>query len=111
MRQAVSSKGIKGQCYKLFTAVSYKFSQLARVFASGKPLKPSLFCLRARPGAYPTRVEHLKGVSLGKALALSANTKLSWKGLRGTNTLASLQKLVTYYHIKFYNIGPRLKDV
>jgi hypothetical protein len=29
----------------------------------------------ARPGAYP-RVKHLRGASLGKALALPANTRL-----------------------------------
>ncbi len=33
-----------------------------------------------RPGALP-RVEHLKGVSLGKASALIANIRLGWKGL------------------------------
>jgi predicted small integral membrane protein len=43
--------------------------------------------LWARPGAYP-RVEHLKGPSLRLALALSANIRLGWKGLSGTNTLA-----------------------
>jgi hypothetical protein len=48
---------------KLFTAVSYNFSQLAEVFVPGKPFHPSvMFCVR--PGAYP-RVEHLKGASLG----------------------------------------------
>jgi hypothetical protein len=35
-------------------------------------------------GAFP-RVEHLKGASFGKALALPANIGL---GLKGTNTLA-----------------------
>jgi hypothetical protein len=38
-------------------------------------------------GAY-LRVEHLKGASFGQALALPANTRLGWKGLSGTNTLA-----------------------
>jgi hypothetical protein len=46
-----------------------------------------IYCLRARPGAYP-RMEHLKGVSLGQAPAILANTILSWKGLPWTNTLA-----------------------
>ncbi len=44
-------------------------------------------CLWARPGAYP-RVEYLKGASLGPSPALPANTRLNWKGLPGTNTLA-----------------------
>jgi len=39
------------------------------------------------PGAYP-RVEHLKGASLRKALALPANIRQGWKSLPGTNTLA-----------------------
>jgi hypothetical protein len=43
---------------------------------------PSLvYCLWARPGAYP-RVEHLKGVSL------------SWKGLQTANTLAYYESLL-----------------
>jgi hypothetical protein len=33
-------------------------------------------------------VEHLKDGSLGEAVALSENIRLSWKGLPGTNTLA-----------------------
>ena len=40
-----------------------------------------------RPRDYP-RVEHLKGVSLGSALALVANIRLGWKGLPETNTIA-----------------------
>jgi hypothetical protein len=42
--------------------------------------------LWVRIGAYP-RVEHLKGISLGKAPALPTNTGLGWKGLPETNTL------------------------
>jgi hypothetical protein len=38
-------------------------------------------------GAYP-RVEHLKGVSLGQALALRANFRLGWISLSGTYTQA-----------------------
>jgi hypothetical protein len=33
-------------------------------------------------------VEHLKGVSLGRALTLPANIRLGWKGLPETTTLA-----------------------
>jgi hypothetical protein len=33
-------------------------------------------------------MEHLKGASLGQALALPANIRLGWKGFPGTNTLA-----------------------
>jgi len=44
-----------------------------------------------RPEAYP-RVEHLKGASLGYALALPANIRLGWKGLPGTNALAYYEK-------------------
>jgi len=52
------------------------------------PHKLSLvFCLWARPGAYP-RVEHLKGASFGLAPAFLANIKLGWKGLFRTNALA-----------------------
>jgi len=47
------------------------------------PLKLSLMFV-GKAGAYP-RLEHLKGASLGKALALPANIRL---GLPGTNTLA-----------------------
>ncbi len=36
---------------------------------------------------YP-KVKHLKIISLRHALALLTNTRLGWKGLRGTNTLA-----------------------
>jgi len=40
-----------------------------------------------KEGAHP-RVEHLKGVSLGYALALLANIRLGWKGMLGISTLA-----------------------
>jgi hypothetical protein len=40
-----------------------------------------------RPGAY-SRVGQLKGASLGKAPTLPINTRLGWKGLPVTNTLA-----------------------
>jgi hypothetical protein len=46
-----------------------------------------VYCLWARPGAYP-RVEHLKGVSLWQAPALLTSTILYWKGLPGANTPA-----------------------
>ncbi len=46
-----------------------------------------VYCLWVRTGAYP-RVEHLKGASLGYALALPTNIRLGWKGLPGTNALA-----------------------
>jgi hypothetical protein len=60
-----------------------------------------------RSGAYP-RVVHHKGITLGIVLANSANIRLSWKGLIGTNTLAysKVRKLRTK---KVYNIGPGLK--
>jgi len=50
-------------------------------------LSSLVLSLKIRPGAYP-RVEHLKGASLRKALALPANISLGWKGLAGTTTLA-----------------------
>ncbi len=34
------------------------------------------------------RVEHTKGALLWYSPALSANTRLGWKGLPGTNTVA-----------------------
>jgi hypothetical protein len=46
----------------------------------------------ARPGA-ELRVEHLKGASLGWAMDLLANVRLSWKGLAG-NTFSLLGKIV-----------------
>ncbi len=38
------------------------------------------------------RVEHLKGASLGQALASPANIRLGYKGLAGTNALAYNEK-------------------
>jgi hypothetical protein len=51
-------------------------------------------------------VEHMKDASLGYAPALSANIKLGWKGLQGTNALAYAKKLVNYDRKKVHNIGP-----
>ncbi len=48
-------------------------------------------------GAYP-RLEHLKGASLRKAVALPANIREGWKYLPGTNTLA-------YYEKRFITFG------
>ncbi len=45
---------------------------------------------------------YLSGESLGEAPALSANIKVGWKGLVGTNTLAYYENWTK----KFYNIGP-----
>ncbi len=59
------------QCYKTF------HNKLER-------LSP---CLQVRSRAYP-RVEHLKGASLGPAMALPTTIRLGWKGLAGTNALA-----------------------
>jgi hypothetical protein len=42
-------------------------------------------------GAYP-RVEHLKGASLGKTPAVSADIRQGLKGLQGTNALAYYEK-------------------
>jgi len=42
--------------------------------------------LWARPGAYPG-VQQLKGAAFVLAPVLLTNTRLSWKGLPGTNTL------------------------
>jgi len=50
-------------------------------------LSAMFYCLWVRPGACP-RVEYLKGVRLGLALALTADIRLGWKGLAGTNSLA-----------------------
>ncbi len=65
-----------------------------------------VYCLGTRPGAYP-RAEHLKGVSLGWAPDIAANTILFGKGLQGMNTLAYYENFVTYDRKKFYYIGPR----
>jgi len=40
-----------------------------------------------RSKAY-SRVEHMRGASLEKALALRANIRLGWKSLLGKNTVA-----------------------
>ncbi len=50
-------------------------------------LSSLVYYLWVRPGAYP-RVEHFKGASLKKALALPANIRLGCRGLPGMNTLA-----------------------
>ncbi len=50
-------------------------------------LSSLVYCLWARPGAYPW-VEHLKGSSIGHAPVLPTNIRPGWKGLPGTNTLA-----------------------
>jgi hypothetical protein len=49
-------------------------------------LSSLVYCLWARPGAYP-RVEHLKGSSIRQVPALPTNIRPGWKGLPGTNTL------------------------
>ncbi len=72
------------------------------MFAPGKPFQPSL--MFALEGAYP-RVEHLKGASLRQAPALTANIRLGWKGLAGTNT-SLLQKSVYYDRKGFYSTSP-----
>ncbi len=73
--------------YKILLSVSLTLPgcKLDRLFLVS--LSSLVYCLWARPGAYP-RVDHLKGVSLGQAAALPVNTILSWKGVQGTNTLA-----------------------
>ncbi len=38
------------------------------------------------------KVEHLKGASLGQALALPTNIRLGWKGFAGTYALAYFEK-------------------
>jgi hypothetical protein len=58
---------------------------------------PKILCLLVagfsslwvRAGAY-YRVEHLKGVSLVKAVALPANIRLEWKDVSRSNTKAYL---------------------
>ncbi len=64
-----------------------------------------VYCFHVRPGAY-LRKDHLKGASLREAPALLAKTRLVWKGLLGTNTLALIQTFVNYNCRKFYNMGP-----
>ncbi len=56
---------------------------------------PSLVCLWARPTAY-LRVDHLKGVSLGQAPDVPANTILSWKGLASDKHSSLLRIFVNY---------------
>ncbi len=63
-------------------------------------------CLWVRPGTQP-RVECLKDASLGQALALSANIRLSWKAKDKHNSL--LRKSVNYGRKNFYSTGPRAK--
>jgi hypothetical protein len=47
--------------------------------------------LAGKAGACP-RVKHLKGASLGQALAFPRNITISWKGFAGTNALAYWEK-------------------
>jgi hypothetical protein len=49
-------------------------------------------------------VKHLKGASLGLALALHTNIRLGWKGLLRTNTLAYYDHFQIMKKEKFYNI-------
>ncbi len=50
-------------------------------------------------------MQHLKGASLGKALALPANLRLGWRGLPATNTLVG--KLFTkVIKVVFTLLGP-----
>jgi hypothetical protein len=67
-------------------------------------LSSLVYCLWTRTGAY-SRMEHLKGSSIGLAPALPTNIRLDWKSLTGTNTLAYCHYLF-YGRKKFYNIGP-----
>jgi hypothetical protein len=66
---------------KLSLSVIYEFFKEAGVFVPGKLFQ------WVKPGAYP-KVEHLKGASVGSALALPAKIRLGWKNLPRTNTLA-----------------------
>jgi hypothetical protein len=50
-------------------------------------LSSLVYCLWARPGAYP-RMDHLKGSPIGQATALLTNIILGWKGLLGANDQA-----------------------
>ncbi len=52
-----------------------------------------------------TRVEHLKGASLGYAPASPANITLGWKSLAETNTIL-LRKSIKYGCKKVYMSGP-----
>ncbi len=64
-----------------------------------------VYCLWVWPGAY-TRVEHLKGASLGKVLAISSNIRKGWKCLQGKKHSTLLQTVVNYGRKKFYDIIP-----
>jgi len=71
------------QCYQTFFD---RKLQIFEISDSVCPCRPSpMFVSKA--GAYP-RVEHQKGASLDKALALFANISLGWNGFPWTNTLA-----------------------
>jgi len=61
--------------------------------------------LWVRSGAYP-REEHLKGASIGKALALPRKHWARLEKLARDKCSSLLQKLVTHGRKKFYNIGP-----
>jgi hypothetical protein len=64
-----------------------------------------VFCLRARPGAYP-RVDHLKGSSIvGSCFTNKHYTRVERLARRKRSSL--IQKIATYGHKTFYNIGPR----
>jgi hypothetical protein len=51
-------------------------------------------------------MEHLAGVSLGKAPALLANVRLGWKGLPGTNIIAYYKHFKITDKKSFIAMGP-----
>ncbi len=71
---------------KLFTAVSYAFSELARAFAPGKPFQPSLMFVGEARSLPENGAPERCFTQVGSALP--ANIRLSWKGLPWTTALA-----------------------
>jgi hypothetical protein len=68
-------------------------------YLSLESLSSLVQCLWVRPGAY-TRVEYLKGASLGSAPALPANIILVWKRYTMDKHNSLLQKKIKNYNKK-----------
>jgi hypothetical protein len=86
----------------LFTLIKWSSLQKALVNLFPKPF------VRITPGACIIKL--ITAVIYGfhnKPEPLSLNTKLDWKGLPGTNTLAIME---TYVRNKFYDTGPKCHE-
>ncbi len=78
-----------GQCHKSFYGCKLALFKIS--YCLSLALSTLVKYLWVRAGVYP-RVKHLKGSSLGQALALPANIRLSSTCWTGKNALAYYEK-------------------